>query len=606
MVMILSTNYQSKAQSTNLARNADGKQEENCWRNVESDSRTNRLRNGQSNCSSNVWRNGDAENVGEPWRKGHRDETSSVSWRKEEMIKGTGMEIIRNIEGEEKRNWWRNEKSKSMVNFWQNGENNAIGKDWRCSSKEELDSIFWGEKKQDHKTDYIWKNPAGQQVSPLNSEEDINLQYASIKLEEEDHLGLLIRGGYEFGLGIFVTGVHRNSVAEKLGLKMGDQLHSVNGHNFNNILHSDAVNVLTSNSQLNITFKRLGKIPYSPSQSPSCTYKRQNVYSSTQMDHQEEITMVHEKGKALLNSSDLSLLMFHIQDYKRRVITIGTLVHSLKKMFDTEEKESLFTEIEELIFFEDLNKYDSLVFQKGKLFERVMEAMNPSKDPSYGATENFDTYENLDGSDYGDSLESDEAAKCISWAPKLPQSVRNCARSFSFYDDTEPLLNRKSNFTKNRKEDILRNSQSFYSPLKKEHCLNGMLSNHERPNFLSSFSEANLKQPTGTPSDVTTVKINKQGNSLGIAIEGGSDTLQHEPRIINIQAGGVAFETAGLRVGQVIKEVDGVCLKGLPHSAVARLISESFGNTRRKTLTLAVSEYRPTPQEMRRSVMLPQ
>ena len=61
---------------------------------------------------------------------------------------------------------------------------------------------------------------------------------------------------------------------------------------------------------------------------------------------------------------------------------------------------------------------------------------------------------------------------------------------------------------------------------------------------------------------MSTVKISKQGTSLGIAIEGGSDTLQREPRIINIQAGGVAFETAGLRVGQVIKEVDGVCLKG--------------------------------------------
>lgn len=61
---------------------------------------------------------------------------------------------------------------------------------------------------------------------------------------------------------------------------------------------------------------------------------------------------------------------------------------------------------------------------------------------------------------------------------------------------------------------------------------------------------------------MTTVQVNKQGATLGIAIEGGSDTLQREPRIINIQAGGVAFETAGLRVGQVIKEVDGVCLKG--------------------------------------------
>ena len=150
--------------------------------------------------------------------------------------------------------------------------------------------------------------------------------------------------------------------------------------------------------------------------------------------------MVHEKGKALLDPSDLSLLMFYIQEYKRRAITIGTLVHSLKKMFDTEEKESLFTEIDELIFFEDLNMYDGLVFQKGKLFERVMEAINPSKDTSYGAIENFNQF---DGSDYGDSLESDEDPKCISWAPKIPQSVKKCARSFSFYGDTEPLLDRK-------------------------------------------------------------------------------------------------------------------------------------------------------------------
>ena len=43
---------------------------------------------------------------------------------------------------------------------------------------------------------------------------------ASIKLGPDDHLGLLIRGGFEFGLGIFVTGVHNNSAAEKLGLKV--------------------------------------------------------------------------------------------------------------------------------------------------------------------------------------------------------------------------------------------------------------------------------------------------------------------------------------------------------------------------------------------------
>ena len=151
--------------------------------------------------------------------------------------------------------------------------------------------------------------------------------------------------------------------------------------------------------------------------------------------------MVHEKGKALLDQDDLTLLMYYIQEYRARLITIDNLVHSLKKLFDSEEKESLFTEIDELIFSEDLNKYDSLVFQKGKLFERVMEAIKPATEVLYDNKE--DSYDKLEGSDYVESLESDEGPKCISWTPKIPQSVRKCARSFSFYDDTEPLLDRK-------------------------------------------------------------------------------------------------------------------------------------------------------------------
>ena len=66
------------------------------------------------------------------------------------------------------------------------------------------------------------------------------------------------------------------------------------------------------------------------------------------------------------------------------------------------------------------------------------------------------------------------------------------------------------------------------------------------------------------------------GLSLGMVIEGGRDTMQkvsddddnnddndpQEPRIINIQPGGQAFETAGLRVGQVIQQVNDIQLKG--------------------------------------------
>ena len=56
------------------------------------------------------------------------------------------------------------------------------------------------------------------------------MSQASIKLESDDHLGLLIRGEFDFGLGIFVTGVHADSVAEKLGLKVRPGLSSLIKH----------------------------------------------------------------------------------------------------------------------------------------------------------------------------------------------------------------------------------------------------------------------------------------------------------------------------------------------------------------------------------------
>ena len=58
------------------------------------------------------------------------------------------------------------------------------------------------------------------------------------------------------------------------------------------------------------------------------------------------------------------------------------------------------------------------------------------------------------------------------------------------------------------------------------------------------------------------MEIARNRHSLGMVIEGGTDTSQQEARIINILPGGAAFETGGLRVGQIIKEVEGISLKG--------------------------------------------
>ena len=58
------------------------------------------------------------------------------------------------------------------------------------------------------------------------------------------------------------------------------------------------------------------------------------------------------------------------------------------------------------------------------------------------------------------------------------------------------------------------------------------------------------------------ITISKSKSTLGLAFEGGSDTDQKIPRIINITVEGAAAENEDLKVGQLIREVDGRNVEG--------------------------------------------
>lgn len=99
---------------------------------------------------------------------------------------------------------------------------------------------------------------------------------------------------------------------------------------------------------------------------------------------------------------------------------------------------------------------------------------------------------------------------------------------------------------------------------------------------------------SSSPAGVYRVRILKMRfATLGMAIEGGANTQQSWPRIIAIRPEGAAFQTGGqcLRVGQVIKEVDGRNLQGLPHEAVAKLMAERFARRDSDDMTLVVMDH---------------
>ncbi|WAR30632.1 WHRN-like protein, partial [Mya arenaria] len=72
------------------------------------------------------------------------------------------------------------------------------------------------------------------------------------------------------------------------------------------------------------------------------------------------------------------------------------------------------------------------------------------------------------------------------------------------------------------------------------------------------------------------VYIYKTKPTLGMAVEGGANTRQPLPRVINLQPGGSAYESGGLKVGHVILEVNGQSLQGLEHVTAAKTIAEAF------------------------------
>lgn len=70
------------------------------------------------------------------------------------------------------------------------------------------------------------------------------------KLTGKYSFGLTIKGGKEYGLGIFVSSVDKGSLSEQSGLKAGDLIMTLNGHDFLNLTHDHAAFLIRNTALL--------------------------------------------------------------------------------------------------------------------------------------------------------------------------------------------------------------------------------------------------------------------------------------------------------------------------------------------------------------------
>ncbi|XP_078811814.1 whirlin isoform X6 [Oryzias latipes] len=461
---------------------------------------------------------------------------------------------------------------------------------------------------------YTWVDPQGRSVSPppdlpehrsatlrrTDSQRRSNMQLlqegdekkVNLVLDDGRSLGLMIRGGAEYALGIYITGVDKGSAAECGGLKplpappsppfstlqttplstpspqVGDQILEVNGHSFLSIPHEDAVKVLKSSRHLMMTVKDVGRLPHARTvvgetkwiaSSQIAESSANSSMASFSVEQGASVAgkpgfykgvagsqvtlsslvnqsraMLEEQARHLLTEAERQTMNYYVEEYRDGHVGVEQLVMALFELLNTHAKFSLLSEVRGLVTPQDLERFDGLVLR------REIQALKARQ----GAA--------------GASAVPPDSLSMVSYPDTLTSS------SASFMTNTTLSSARNDSVAESNEEEPAES-------------LNMLLTDISLPGLL---------EPTST-----LVRVPKSASTLGIAIEGGANTRQPLPRIVTIQRGGSAHNCGQLKVGQIILEVNGVSLRGREHRDAARLIAEAFKNKERDYVDFLVTDF---------------
>nr|XP_039270010.1 whirlin-like [Styela clava] len=238
----------------------------------------------------------------------------------------------------------------------------------------------------------------------LTDERRVNLT-----VEPGQRLGLMVRGGSDYGLGIYITGVDRGSASEHAGLKPGDQILEVNNVSFKSISHADAVHVIRSSRMLIMMLRHVGRIPQCHiSQEETKWMSDEKIsYHSLRLSKggslhrmpgsalgvfqrgltgSDQVTLRHAQSSTslslssleralsrimedvedpgILDERELSSLRYYVNEYILGHVSVDALVLSLGQLLDTYEKFSLMGAIRRCLFNRDVDRFDVLILRR--------------------------------------------------------------------------------------------------------------------------------------------------------------------------------------------------------------------------------------------------
>ncbi|XP_029541663.2 harmonin [Oncorhynchus nerka] len=99
-------------------------------------------------------------------------------------------------------------------------------------------------------------------------EYDLHTPKRSRKLREvrldrthPEGLGLSVRGGLEFGCGLFISQIVKDGQAGNSGLQMGDEIVRINGYSISSCIHEEVINLIKTKKTVSLKVRQVGMIP---------------------------------------------------------------------------------------------------------------------------------------------------------------------------------------------------------------------------------------------------------------------------------------------------------------------------------------------------------
>ncbi|XP_064921333.1 harmonin isoform X1 [Columba livia] len=74
-------------------------------------------------------------------------------------------------------------------------------------------------------------------------------------------LGISVRGGVEFGCGLFISQLVKGGQADNVGLQVGDEIVRINGYSISSCTHEEVINLIRTKKIVSIKVRHIGMIP---------------------------------------------------------------------------------------------------------------------------------------------------------------------------------------------------------------------------------------------------------------------------------------------------------------------------------------------------------